>query len=266
MEPSANGARAAGLSIGEVARLASVTPRTVRHYHTVGLLPEPERDASGYRRYSASDVIALVRITRLRALGMPIPQILPRVATGDGPAESLPDALRTLADELDTEIAKLADTRDQLRELAESETFDQPAKTLTHALRGHGLLGPYDQLRQGEQWAAGLLDALHPHGMSGVLDSASGMLADPDAMAPLLQRFRRLSKKSSPAEVESLAADVAAVLPRPEHSGPPVDIALMDKLLSDRLNGAQKRFLHLLRERVAQPAQLPPTRRGAGES
>ncbi len=38
------------LTIGQLAAYAGVTVRAVRHYHQVGLLPEPERDASGYRR------------------------------------------------------------------------------------------------------------------------------------------------------------------------------------------------------------------------
>ena len=85
------------LSVGEVARLAGVTPRTVRHYHATGLLPEPPRDSSGYRRYSSRDAITLIRAVRLRALGMPLPQVAARLAESpEGDAASL----RTLADEL----------------------------------------------------------------------------------------------------------------------------------------------------------------------
>ena len=42
------------LTIGELASYAGVTVRAVRHYHAKGLLPEPERDHSGYRRYGAA--------------------------------------------------------------------------------------------------------------------------------------------------------------------------------------------------------------------
>ena len=38
------------LTISQLASYADVTVRTVRHYHAKGLLPEPERDHSGYRR------------------------------------------------------------------------------------------------------------------------------------------------------------------------------------------------------------------------
>lgn len=40
------------LRIGEAARLVGVTPKTVRHYEKIGLLPKAERSESGYRLYS----------------------------------------------------------------------------------------------------------------------------------------------------------------------------------------------------------------------
>jgi DNA-binding transcriptional MerR regulator len=254
------GARPGRLSISDVAGLAGVTTRAVRHYHSIGLLPEPMRDSSGYRRYSSKDVIALVRVVRLRAVGMPLPKIAERMVEADATDGSLSEALRTLADEMDGEIAQLAATRDGLRRLAESETFDQPVKALTHALRGHGLLGPYDELRAGEGWAAALLDALHPQGMSGLLDQASGLLTDPVSLGVLLQRFRGLNNKADDAEIDALADEVAALLPRPQPDTPLVDIDLMDKLLTERLNRAQQQFMRRLRDRIAAGAGSAPTR------
>lgn len=255
------------LSISEVARLAGVSPRAVRHYHSIGLLPEPTRDSSGYRRYGGRDAIALVRVVRLRAVGMPLPQIAERVAHADAEDTSLPAALRALADEMDGEITELAATRDRLRVLAASETFDQPVKALTDALRGYGLLGPFDELRAGEGRAAALLDALHPQGMSGILNQASGLLTDPPALAALselLRRFRSLSNKAGQSEIDGLADEVAAVLPRPGQDTPLVDIDLMDKLLTDRLNRAQQRFMQRLRDKLAEgPSLVRPLSRHA---
>lgn len=247
------------LSISEVAGLAGVSPRAVRHYHSIGLLPEPGRDSSGYRRYGSKDVIALVRVVRLRAVGMPLPQIAERMVDAGAEDGSLPAALLALADEMDGEIAQLIATRDGLRRLAESETFDQPVKALTDALRGHGLLGPSDELRTGEGWAAALLDALHPQGMSGVIDQASGLLTDPDSLGALLQRFRRLNRKAGDAEIDALADEVASVLARPASDSPMIDLELMDKLLTERLNPAQQRFMRRLRDRVAAGSTTTPT-------
>ena len=47
------------LTIGRLASYAGVTIRAVRHYHQIGLLSEPERDASGYRTYDAVAVVML---------------------------------------------------------------------------------------------------------------------------------------------------------------------------------------------------------------
>jgi DNA-binding transcriptional MerR regulator len=41
------------LTIGQLAAYAHVTIKAVRHFHQRGLLQEPPRDASGYRRYGA---------------------------------------------------------------------------------------------------------------------------------------------------------------------------------------------------------------------
>ena len=63
------------LTIGEAARFAGVTVRAVRHYHQRGLLAEPERDASGYRRYDADDVVTLLRIRTLGEAGVPLARV-----------------------------------------------------------------------------------------------------------------------------------------------------------------------------------------------
>ena len=57
--------RASSLTIGQLAAHVGVTIRAIRHYHACGLLAEPARDASGYRRYGAQAVVDLVRIKTL---------------------------------------------------------------------------------------------------------------------------------------------------------------------------------------------------------
>lgn len=52
------------LTISQLAAYAGVTVRAVRHYHQIGLLPEPGRDRSGYRTYDG----AVVRLIRIRTL------------------------------------------------------------------------------------------------------------------------------------------------------------------------------------------------------
>ena len=63
------------LTIGQLASYAGVTVRAVRHYHQIGLLPEPERDASGYRTYQAAAVVRLIRIRTLAEAGVPLARV-----------------------------------------------------------------------------------------------------------------------------------------------------------------------------------------------
>lgn len=63
------------LSIGQLAAYTGVTVAAVRHYHGIGLLPEPERDRSGYRSYDAGAVVRLIRIHALGSAGVPLAQV-----------------------------------------------------------------------------------------------------------------------------------------------------------------------------------------------
>lgn len=57
------------LKIGDVARLAGVTPRTIRYYEEVGLLPAPDaREPGAHRTYAPSDVERLTELIRLKSL------------------------------------------------------------------------------------------------------------------------------------------------------------------------------------------------------
>jgi DNA-binding transcriptional MerR regulator len=62
-------AAARGLRIGELARRAGTTPRTIRYYEEFGLLPEaPERDAGRHRLYGEADVERVGVLLRLKEL------------------------------------------------------------------------------------------------------------------------------------------------------------------------------------------------------
>jgi DNA-binding transcriptional MerR regulator len=61
--------KAARLRIGDVARLVGTTPRTIRYYEEVGLLPVAPARASGrHRMYSEAEVERLREVMRLKDL------------------------------------------------------------------------------------------------------------------------------------------------------------------------------------------------------
>jgi MerR family transcriptional regulator, repressor of the yfmOP operon len=69
MSPAAAPERERLLRIGEVAELTGTTPRTIRYYEEIGLLPEAEDRISGKRRlYTEADVERLRELIRLRDL------------------------------------------------------------------------------------------------------------------------------------------------------------------------------------------------------
>ncbi|MEH2240002.1 precorrin-8X methylmutase [Nostoc sp.] len=52
-----------------------LTPRMVRHYHQLGLLPQPVRSRSNYRLYTKKDVLRLQRIVALKQQGFQLNHI-----------------------------------------------------------------------------------------------------------------------------------------------------------------------------------------------
>jgi DNA-binding transcriptional MerR regulator len=62
-------------STSELATLAGTTVNTIRHYHRLGLLEEPDRRHNGYKQYETLDLVRLLRIRRLAELGVPLSRI-----------------------------------------------------------------------------------------------------------------------------------------------------------------------------------------------
>ena len=63
------------MKIGELARGAGTTTKTIRFYEQQGLLPDPPRSASGYRAYGPGDVERLEFIRRAKRLGLSLEEI-----------------------------------------------------------------------------------------------------------------------------------------------------------------------------------------------
>ena len=76
------------MKIGELAAKAGCDVQTVRFYEREGLLAEPEREASGYRRYAERHLQRLQFIRHCRSLDIPLPEVRELLKFAAAPAQS----------------------------------------------------------------------------------------------------------------------------------------------------------------------------------
>ncbi|HUX70485.1 MAG TPA: MerR family transcriptional regulator [Cellulomonadaceae bacterium] len=236
------------LTIGQLASYTGVSAKTVRFYHTIGLLVEPARDASGYRRYAAADAIALVKIRALAEAGVPLAQI-PALLTA-GPQERVA-ALERIDDDLERQVTRLHETRRRLRGLAVPRSGLPPGvQDYLDLLAQIGLSAQWIGMER-DLWL--LAFATHPQSAALLLaeqheaktlpevqqvyrdyDSARGLDPDDPDLKHLAGRILRI------------AHDRYSDQPAPE---PPVDSPI-PRLMQDMINGASpawRRVDHYLR-------------------
>ncbi len=63
------------MRIGAVAERAGVTPRTIRYYESIGLLPPGEREGTGHHHDTDATVDRLRKIDQLKKLGLNLDEI-----------------------------------------------------------------------------------------------------------------------------------------------------------------------------------------------
>lgn len=102
-------------STREIADLAGTTVKTVRYYHQIGLLNEPERGSNGYKRYEVHHLTRLLQIKRLTGLGVPLAQVAEMGTSGEG----LAAVFRTVDAELEATVRRLENIRRELAALAQ---------------------------------------------------------------------------------------------------------------------------------------------------
>ncbi|MCZ4314718.1 MerR family DNA-binding transcriptional regulator [Comamonadaceae bacterium G21597-S1] len=104
------------MNIGQAAKAAGVSAKMIRHYERIGLLPQAERNDSGYRLYRERDVSLLRFIRQSRSMGLSVPQIAELTGMwGDASHSS-----RTVKAMAQCHIANL---EGKLREIAEMKTL-----------------------------------------------------------------------------------------------------------------------------------------------
>lgn len=244
----------------EVAELAGVTVRTLRHYHQIGILPEPVRQSNGYRTYDLATIARLLRIRRLTELGIALHQV-------EEMLDTTPD--QDLLDEIDRQLlAAIERLEEQRRQIAHLRRTGERAD-LPEGLAELLALGPSDRsagvLGQLDQDALLLIarvigpDRLTKQALGDLADALLPLQDDAE-LAEASHAFDHLPADAAPAAIADvagrLAIAVAPTLARLAQSptgraiaGAPED-RWPDVTRDGRLNPAQSEALALLIEQL----------------
>jgi DNA-binding transcriptional MerR regulator len=175
-QPDQPAALPALLTIGQLADYVGVTVRAIRHYHQRGLIPEPERDASGYRRYDANAVIDLIRIKALADAGIPLARIRELLAAAP---EEFAGAVAGIDAELAGRIREIRAQRRRIAQLASGDRLFVPAE-IADVLERIRALGVSAQEMKIERDSWILLAARYPAQASYWAQLKLAALADPE--------------------------------------------------------------------------------------
>jgi DNA-binding transcriptional MerR regulator len=163
------------LTIGQLASYAGVTVRAVRHYHHVGLLPEPERDHSGYRSYDAAAVVRLIRIRTLAEAGVPLARVEELL---DADPDEFAAAVAEIDQRLRTEVRELQEHRRRIAALAAGDSLALPPEVVDYLDRLRDL-GIAEDMVTGERDGWILMAARWPERIPEFMEDKQRRLDDP---------------------------------------------------------------------------------------
>ena len=163
------------LTIGQLASYAGVTIRAVRHYHQIGLLPEPERDASGYRTYDAAAVVRLIRIRTLAEAGVPLARVRELL---DADPETFAAATAEIDRQLRAQIRALQEHRRRIAQLGTGDSLALPEEVVDYLDRLRATGAP-EAIIEPERDAWILMAARWPEAIPALMADKVAQLANP---------------------------------------------------------------------------------------
>lgn len=133
------------MNIGQASQQAGIPAKMIRYYESIGLLPQADRRASGYRDYSDEDVSRLKFLRRARSLGFSVSQVeqLMRLwSDRDRSNADVRELALSHAAELEVKARQLQEMIDTLRRLARAcQRGDRPECPIIEELGGGQLAG-----------------------------------------------------------------------------------------------------------------------------
>jgi DNA-binding transcriptional MerR regulator len=242
------------LTISQLAAYAGVTVRAVRHYHAKGLLPEPARDHSGYRRYDAAAVVELIRIKTLAEAGVPLSRVR-ELLTAD--EDEFASAIADIDRRLRAEIRERQCHRERVAQLAAGDRLALPPEAVDYLNRLREL-GVPERAIEMERDAWILVAAQIPDQMPALMALKRGQIEDATVMAAYLDLVEAAEWEPDDPRLPAIADRLVAMIEEDAQHWTEdqlADFALDDELVAllDEVfvNAvpAARRLLHLLEER-----------------
>ena len=242
------------LTIGELASYAGVTVRAVRHYHAKGLLPEPERDHSGYRRYDAGAVVELIKIRTLAEAGVPLRRVRELLHADE---EEFAAAVADIDKRLRAEVRERQRHREQIARLASGDNLALPPEVVDFLDRLRAL-GVDERIVRVERDGWIPLAAHSPERVPEWMARKREQIADAQLVDFYLTLGQALDRTDDDPGLVELADQLAAYITRmADEQGEgyvddadiePPFVKLMDTLAFDTAPSA-RRLIELLKER-----------------
>lgn len=203
------------LTIGQLASYAGVTVRAVRHYHAKGLLPEPERDHSGYRRYDAHAVIELIKIRTLADAGVPLARVRELLTATEAEFDA---AVADIDRRLRVEIRGLQRHRERIAQLAAGDNLALPPEAVVYLDRLRELGFP-EVMVDGERDSWILVAAQLPEHMPFLMKTKLEQLDDPATVELYRDLVAVLGGPADDSRMADLCDRLAATLEAAEAQG-----------------------------------------------
>lgn len=197
-----------GLTISQLARYARVTVRAVRHYHHVGLLREPARDESGYRRYDSAAVVDLVRIKVLVEAGVPLSRINQLLQADE---EEFAAAVEDIDRRLRAEIRERQRHRARVTQLVAGDRLALPPEAVDYLDRLREL-GVPERAIEMERDAWILVAAQIPDQMPTLMALKRGQIEDPAVAAIYLDLVEAAAWDTEDPRLPEIADRIVALI------------------------------------------------------